>query len=137
MLELRNLRIVNEEWFKPCTLDQRETAERLDITDRYLRELDEHCPPRRVSGSGQASEYEWPAVMFWFFEFQIARSRNDAWTFQTWSDSCRWRRKIDEVASRVDSLVIEMKKAKISPVIIKRTLRVMEEPPAERYRESV
>ena len=124
MLDLRNLTIVNEEWFKCCTLDQKKTAERLGISDRYLRELDEHCPPRTVKGSGQESEYEWPAVMLWFFEFQIARSRNDDWTFQQWSDGCWWKRRLDQVASRVDTLVKEMKKAKIPPAIIESARRV-------------
>jgi hypothetical protein len=30
MLELKNLTVVNGEWFKPCVLGQKETAERLD-----------------------------------------------------------------------------------------------------------
>ena|ERR1700693_5713458 len=124
MLELKNLSIVNGEWFKPCVLGQRETAERLDISDRYLRELDEHFPPRTVRGSGQESEYEWPAVMFWFFEFQIARSRNDDWAFQQWSDGSWLKRRLEKVEGRVAILVKDMKKAKIAPTLIRSARRV-------------
>jgi hypothetical protein len=124
MIEVRNLTILNKDWFTCCTLDQQTTAERLGISDRYLRELnlrelEEHCPPRTVRGSGQESEYEWPAVMLCFFEFQIARSRNDDWTLQQWSDGCWFKRRLEKVESRVVSLVKEMKKAKIAPAIIK------------------
>jgi hypothetical protein len=62
--------------------------------------------------------------MFWFFEFQIARSRNDDWTFRLWSDGCWFKRRLEEVESRAVSLVTEMKKAKIAPAIIKSAGRV-------------
>ena len=46
MIELRNLRIVEEKLLEPCMLNQLQTAERLEISERYLRELDEISPPR-------------------------------------------------------------------------------------------
>jgi hypothetical protein len=73
---------------------------------------------------GQQSKYEWPAVLFWFFEFQIARSRNDDWTSQQWSDGCWLKIKLEEVESRLEGLVTEMKKAQIAPDIIKSARRV-------------
>jgi hypothetical protein len=69
MLDLRNLTVVEEKWF------QKEAAERLAISDTYLRELDKYFPPRAVNGSGHESQYEWPALMFWFFEYHIAALR--------------------------------------------------------------
>jgi hypothetical protein len=64
MLDLGNLTVVEEKWFHPCTLDQKEAAETLAISDRYLRELDKYFPPRAVNGSGHESQYQWPALMF-------------------------------------------------------------------------
>lgn len=119
MLDLRNLTVVEEKWLYPCTLDQKDAAERLGISDRYLRELEEYYPPRTVNGSGHESEYEWPALMFWFLEYQIARASNDEWAFDQWWDRVRLQRRLDKMERLANDLITMMKRAGVSAAIIR------------------
>ena len=113
MLALKNLTIVEEKWLEPCTLNQLQTAERLEISERYLRELDEFCPPRTQRGSGVESKYIWPATLFWFLEFQIAqaRRRRDEWAFEQWWDKQSCMRQLVDVRQRLDDLLAAAKEA--------------------------
>jgi hypothetical protein len=113
MLELKNLTIVEEKWLEPCTLNQLQTAERLEISERYLRELDEFCPPRTQRGSGVESKYIWPATLFWFLEFQIAqaRRRRDSWAFEQWLDKQSCMSQLVDVRQRLDDLLAAAKEA--------------------------
>jgi hypothetical protein len=111
MIELKNLKIVEDGWLEPCTLNQMQTAERLEISERYLRELDEYFPPRTRRGSGFESKYIWPATLFWFLEFQIAqaRRRRDEWGFEQWWDKQSCLRQLDDIQRRLDDLLAVVK----------------------------
>jgi hypothetical protein len=113
MLELKNLNVVAENFMEPCTLNQLRTAERLEITERYLRELDQFFPPRTRRGSGFESKYIWPATLFWFLEFQIAqaRRRRDEWAFEQWWDKQSCMRQLVDVQQRLDDLLAAVKEA--------------------------
>jgi hypothetical protein len=118
MFDLRNLTLIEEKWLRPITLDQKGAAARLGITDRYLRELDEFWPPRTVKGSGHESRYEWPALMFWFFEYQIARASKDEWAFQNWQDKAYLLQRFRKAEERRNNLVGELRKARTSNAIL-------------------
>jgi hypothetical protein len=127
MLSLANLKVVESDWLKSCTLNQKEAAARLEITERYLRELDEYYPPRARSGSGFESEYTWPAVLFWWFEFQIARTlqKRDDWAFQNWWDKAYYMRQHQEAERKLANLVVALEKTGVSPAIIKSARRIL------------
>ena len=120
MLDLRNLKVVDEKWWDICTLNQRQTAERLEITERYLRDLDKYYPPRTRRGRGVESRYKWPAVLFWWFEFQIARAeaKSDDWAFQQWCDKQYCMRRIAMAEQELEDFATALEKAGVSPTYV-------------------
>lgn len=127
MLELRNLRIVDEKWCEPCTLNQQQASARLEITERYLRELDQYFPPRTQSGSGFESEYLWPATLFWFLEFQVAQEirKRDEWAFQQWWDKVHYMRQLRIAESRLNTLLSVLRKHGAPKAVLDTAQRVL------------
>jgi hypothetical protein len=128
MLELKNLRLVDTKWLEPCTLNQQEVAQRLDITERYLRELEGYWPPRIRRGRGVESEYLWPAMFFWSLEFQLAQAfrKSDEWAFQQWVEKNYCMRCFRMAEERINKLVCDLRVAGASRVLIKAASQILE-----------
>jgi hypothetical protein len=129
MLELENLTVVDTKWLHPCTLNQQQVAERLDVSERYLRELEAYWPPRTRRGRGFESEYVWPATLFWFFEFQIASvdRKKDTWAFEMWVDRNYCLRCFRMADERIDKLVRDLRTAGVSRPLIKAASQILDQ----------
>jgi hypothetical protein len=125
MFNLKHLKIVNRDWLEECTLNQKQVATRLEITERYLRDLDQYYPPRTRSGCGFESRYLWPAVMFWWTELQMARADGNEWAFQNWCDRVYYMRLFRTAEERLNDLIGALRTAGASKALVVAAGRVL------------
>lgn len=130
MIQLENLKMVNESWLRPSTLSQEEAARRLEISEKYLRDLDEFGPPRLLRGRGRKSQYRWPALLFWCFDLQIAREyqHDDQWAYFQWAERMEYRQDLEELKHEIEEIIKLTEKSRTPAPIVRRMRALLSAP---------